>query len=190
MTRKRALHFLIAASLLAACGQEATVPTRKDTLAELRVDQVLYGTVHVMTNKGVRKANLHADTAYFRDTDSKVDLRGVRLEFFNEQTGAVSGTLTSKTGEYDMRTGSMLAKGSAVLRVQGSEGERAIESEELNYEVQSDRVWSTKPTVMREGGRTVRGTSFESDTRFRNVTVQSAKAAGPAPGGGDGKIRF
>jgi LPS export ABC transporter protein LptC len=189
MNRKLAL-LLLTLPLLPACKEETTVPTRKDTLVELNVDQVLYNTLHVVTSKGIRKANLHADTAYVRDADSRVDLRGVRLEFFNEQTGAVSGTLTSRTANYDMRTGAMLARGNAVLTLQGPEGERKIESEELNYDVQSDRVWSEKPTVMREGGREMRGDSFESDTQFKNLTVQRAKVSGIKPSDEGGQIRF
>lgn len=179
-------------ALAAACAEETTVPTQKDTLADLHVDQVIYGLEHVMTNNGVRKANLHGDTAYFRDSDSRVDLKGVKLDFFNETTGAVSGTLTSRTGDYDMQSGAMTARGNAVLRVQGPSGERVIESEELHYDTQANRMWSDKPTVMRENGRTVRGNSFQSDTKFQNVTVQSAKVSGikPAQSGPGGAIKF
>ena len=95
--------------LLAACGPETVVPTQQDRLAKLNVDQVIYGLEHVMTTGGVRKANLHGDTAYFKDADSRVDLKGVKLDFFNETTGATSGSLTSRTGKYDMRTGAMTA---------------------------------------------------------------------------------
>lgn len=180
-------------ALAAACAEETTVPTQKDTLADLHVDQVIYGLEHVMTNNGVRKANLHGDTAYFRDSDSRVDLKGVKLDFFNETTGATSGTMTSRTGEYDMQSGAMTARGGAVLRLQGQSGERVIESDELHYDVQGNRVWSDKPTVMRENGRTVRGNSFQSDTKFQNVTVQNAKVSGLKPGsqgGTGGGIRF
>lgn len=191
MNRKRAVLLGAALAVLAGCGRETTVPTGKDPLAGRQVDQVLFDLKHVMTNKGVRRADLHADTAYFRDSDTRVDLSGVRLEFFNETTGAVSGTLTSRTGEYDTRTGAMMARGDAVLKLQGPEGERIIESEELNYDVEADRVWSSLATVMREGGRTVRGTSFESNTSFTNVTVQSARASGvEAQDAVEGKIRF
>ncbi|HEX2093873.1 MAG TPA: LPS export ABC transporter periplasmic protein LptC [Longimicrobiaceae bacterium] len=176
--------------LLAACAEETSVPTQQDPLAQLNVDQVIYGLEHVMTTRGVRKAILHGDTAYFRDADSRVDLKGVKLDFFNETTGATTGTLTSRTGEYDMRTGAMTARGNAVLTLQGPSGTRTISSEELNYDVQGDRIWSDKPTVMREGGREVRGTSFQSDTKFQNVTVQTPRATGPGPGGSGGGIRF
>ena len=189
MRLKHAALLLAALALLPGCEAEPGVPTRSDPLAERRVDQVLYGLEHVMTNRGVRKANLHADTAYFRDTESQVDLKGVRLEFFNEATGAGSGTLTARTGEYDTLTGAMQARGDAVLVLRGPQGERKIESEELNYDLQADRVWSDKPTVMREGGRVVRGSRFESDTKFQNVTVHSAQATGPAPSG-SGEVRF
>lgn len=189
--RTRHVALLVAALAgLPACEKETTVPTRSDPLAERRVDQVLYDLKHVMTNQGVRKANLHADTAYFRDSDTRVDMKGVRLEFFDEATGAVSGTLTSREGEYDTRSGAMMARGEAVLLLRGPEGERKIESEELNYDLDSDRVWSEKPTVMREGGKTVRGTSFESDTRFQNVTVQAAKVSGVEASDGSAGVRF
>jgi LPS export ABC transporter protein LptC len=168
----------LAALVLAACGQEATVPTQKDRLAELNVDMVIHGYRHAVTDEGVRKAVMQGDTAYFRDTDSKVDLRGVKLDFFNETTGATSGTLTSRTGEYDMRTGAMTARGNAVLTLQGAEGTRTISSEELHYDVQGDRIWSDKPTVMKEGAREVLGTSFESDAKFQNVRVQTPRSSG------------
>lgn len=190
MRAKHALLLMIGLAALPACQKDATVPTRKDPLAERQVDQVLYGLEHVMTNKGVRKADLHADTAYFRDADTRVDMKGVRLEFFNEATGAVSGTLTSREGEYETGTGAMRARGEAVLLLQGPEGERRIESEELNYDLQADRVWSDKPTVMREGGKTVRGTSFQSDTRFQDVTVHAAKVSGVESSGGGTGVRF
>ncbi|HEV2150670.1 MAG TPA: LPS export ABC transporter periplasmic protein LptC [Longimicrobiaceae bacterium] len=174
--------------LAAACRQETTVPTQQDRLAELNVDQVIYGLQHVVTNQGVRKAVMSGDTAYFRDADSSVDLKGVKLDFFNETTGATAGTLTSRTGKYDMRTGAMTATGNAVLTLQGPEGTRTISSEELHYDVQGNRIWSDKPTVMREGAREVRGTSFESDAKFQSVRVHRAEVSGPAPGGGE--VRF
>jgi len=175
--------------VLAACSRESSVPTQQDQLAELNVDMVIYDLQHVITTGGVRKANVQGDTAYLRDAVSEMDLRGVRLEFFNEATGTSSGTLTSKTGKYDMRTGAMTATGDAVLTLQGAEGTRVITSEELNFDAQGNRVWSDKPTVMKEGGREVRGTSFESDAKFQNVTVRNPRGSGPAPGGGEG-IRF
>lgn len=178
-------------ALLAACAEEAAVPTQQDRLAKLNVDQVIYGLEHVMTTGGVRKANLHGDTAYFKDADSRVDLKGVKLDFFNEATGASSGSLTSRTGKYDMRTGAMTATGNAVLTIQGEKGPRVVTSEELNYDVAANRIWSPKPTVMKEAGREVRGTGFESDAKFQNVTVSNPRGSGPAPGGGGGEgIRF
>jgi len=175
---------------LAACEKETVVPTQRDSLAKMNVDQVIYGLEHIMTTGGVRKANLHGDTAYFRDSDSRVDLKGVKLDFFNETTGATSGSLTSKTGKYDMRTGAMTATGNAVLTVQGPSGTRTVTSEELNYDVAGNRIWSDKPTVMKENGREVRGASFESDAKFQNLTVRNAQGTGPGPSQSGGQVRF
>ncbi|HEV2734596.1 MAG TPA: hypothetical protein VGV85_07145, partial [Longimicrobiaceae bacterium] len=62
-------------------------------------------------------------------------------------------------------------------------------SEELNYDVAGNRIWSPRPTVMKENGREVgRGTSFESDAKFQNLTVRNAQ--GSAPTGAGGPVRF
>ncbi|CAN5858178.1 hypothetical protein BH23GEM3_BH23GEM3_08640 [soil metagenome] len=175
--------------MFAACGTDATTPTTSDAAENLAADQIIYGLQHVMTKDGVRQALLEGDTAYLRQIGEQIDLIGVRLTFFDEN-GRQSGTLTSNTGTYDLRGSSMVAEGNAVLRTDGEQGERVIETEKLHFDVQGDRLWSDEPVVMREGGSVVRGTSFRSDARFQNVTVTRAQTSGTAPPSREGGISF
>lgn len=167
---------------LAACGGESTTPGEGADVEELPADQIAYGLEHIMTKQGVREATLRADTAYFRESDADAELVGVQLDFFDEN-GARSGHLTSRTGSYDRRQGSMTARGNVVLVINRDGGERQIETEELHYNLGGDRIWSDKPTVSREGGTVYRGSSFTSDAKFQNVQVKNATTSGGIPTG-------
>lgn len=166
---------------MAACSGEATAPPATETAANLQADNILYEFKHNMTTDGVRKALLAGDSAYVRQNDSRVDVVGVRLTFFNDN-GTVSGDLSARTGEYDLRSGTMIARGDAVLNTVGTPSRR-VESDELQFDLKGDRIWSDKATVMREGASVLRGSSFRSDTKFRNLTVGNATTTGPAPRG-------
>lgn len=182
--------FLLSLVLLmaAGCQDGATTPSPADQPTDMPADQIMYGVEHRMTSEGVRRAVLYGDTAYVHQSGSRFDIVGVRMVFFDE-AGRETGNLTSKTGTYELRAGSMLAEGDVVLHTQGESGERTLETEQLHFSVNGDRLWSDKAVVMREGGRIVHGTSFESDGRFQNVTVVRARTEG-RPLDADGEITF
>lgn len=181
--------FVFVLMILAACGNDATTPSASDAPENLAADQIIYGLQHVMTKEGVRQAVLEGDTAYLRQAGGQIDLVGVRLTF-SDENGRESGTLTSNTGTYDLRGSSMVAERNVVLRTHGEQGERVLETEKLHFDVQGDRLWSDEPVVMRDGGTVVRGTSFQSDARFQNVTVTRAQTSGAAPQSREGGISF
>lgn len=181
---------LLLAAALAGCGDEATTPQAVADAAELPADQVIYQTRHVMTKDGVRAAVLEGDTAYLREADGWLDLVGVRLQFFGEN-GAESGLLTSDTGEYNLREGSFVARGNAVLVTYGQNGQqRVLQTEELHYDVPGDQLWSEVPFVLEEGGRTTRGTKFRSDSQFQTWSVSGATTEGGAAQPDGGGISF
>lgn len=191
MRSHAALPALAALALLAgACRQQATQPatTGKDSVAAT-ADQIVFGMQQKVTNEGVRKADLRSDTAFTRPNDPVVRLRGVRLVFFDEN-GKQSGQLTSRTGEYNSREGTMIARGNAVLILSGEKGPRTIRTEELHYETKADRVWSDKATTMAEAGQTYNGNSFQSDTKFTNVTVQQLRTSGMKTGSAKEEFKF
>lgn len=188
MASMRRFLVLGLAAALAACGTQSTTPAPVADGSELPADNIIHGLRHVMTKSGVRTGVLDSDTAYLYEVGRQLDLRGVRLQFFNE-AGAQTGTLTSETGEYDIGTGSFVARGNVVLITEGAEGTRRLETEELHYDVPQDRLWSDVPFVLTEGGRTTRGTSFRSDARFESWSVTGARTEGGLPETGTG-IRF
>ena len=170
--------------VLGACSREATTPAAGVEQADLPADQIVYGLRHNMTNEGVRKAVLLSDTAYVREDGRRFDLVDVDLDFFDEN-GKPSGDLTSKTGEYQISTGSFVARGNVVLITHGPKGPRRLETEELHYDPANNQIWSDKAFVLREGGQVSRGASFRSDTEFKNFTIQGAQGSIPS-----GQITF
>lgn len=192
-TRSRARVAAAALALVAAlgaCREQATQPPAagKDSVAA-SADQVIYGLRHKVTAEGVRKADLHGDTAFTRPNDPVVKLRGVRLLFF-DANGTQTGQLTSRTGEYDMNAGKMTARGKAVLILTGDKGPRTIRTEVLQYDQKADRVWSDVATTMEENGQTYSGSSFTSDTKFSNARVQQLRTTGIRAGSAKEEFKF
>lgn len=175
------LFLALTALLLAGCADEATTPSATASTEALPTDDVIYGLHQVMTKNGIRTGVLESDTAYLREAREKLDLRTVHITFYTE-SGAESGTLTSETGEYNVGSGAFVARGNAVLKTLGPDA-RTIESEELNYDVKSDLLWTEKPFVMRQGSQVTRGKSFRSDEKFQNFTVTGANTTGGLPKG-------
>lgn len=175
--RMRNVLWILAPGLLAACEPP---PPSAPVAVETDNSQRTYGMNLKLSEGGVLKADLYGDTAFQRPGNADVtELRNVRLTFYDQQ-GKKPGTLTSKTGEYDVRTGVMVARGSVVLVTHNEKGEkRTIRSEELSYDQRGDRVWSERETlVLESNGQTLVSQGFTSDTRFTNIQGQNAKTTG------------
>lgn len=166
----------LVAFAVAACGGSAT-PAAVEDASHLPADQVIYDVRHNMTKDGVRTGELVGDSAYLYESSRRMDIQGVELRFFSDN-GTESGLLTARTGEYQIRSGSFVARGDVVLVQEGPQGKRRLETEELHYDVQNDRLWSEEPFVLKEDGGTTRGTSFRSDAEFRNWSVTGARTEG------------
>jgi LPS export ABC transporter protein LptC len=173
---------LAAVLALPGCESESTTPSAIKKVGELPADVIIYGMHHEMTKSGLRSAVLDSDTALLVEAGQRYDLQGVHLRFFAEN-GAESGTLTSRTGEYRISNGSFVARGNVVLITQGTNGPRRLETEELHYDVGRDQIWSDKPFTTTEKGQVTHGTSFRSDTKSQNWTIQGARTEGMKSGG-------
>lgn len=162
---------------IAAC--EAPPATTAPVAAEADASQRTYGMNLKLTEGGVLKADLYGDTAFQRPGNADVtELRNVRLTFY-DQAGTKPGVLTSKTGDYDTRTGIMVARGNVVLVTYDEKGvKRTIRSEELHYDQRGDRVWSDRETFVDKQGEAFQTEGFTSDTRFTNLQGKNAKSSG------------
>lgn len=183
MSHSRALLVGFAAIVVGACAGESTTPEESAEQPSLAADNVIYGLTENITKNGIRSGELHGDTAYFYEIDRRLDIVGVELRFYDE-AGRQTGTLTAETAEYDLGTGSFVARREVVLVTQGPQGSRRLETEELNYDVDEDRLWSDSEFLLVQDGRRTRGQSFESDSEFRNWSVTGARTEGGVPSAG------
>jgi LPS export ABC transporter protein LptC len=166
---------LVGAGLLAACEGPTDATGAAGDLPNIEADLVNFGMVSYLTSKGVRQGRIDADTAYVYNDSSNIQLRGMHVVFYAED-GQERATVVSERGELDQISDRMVARGNVVLTI--PEDGRKIESAELQYDPDRDMIWSDSATVQTlPDGRVTRGTSFESDLSFENVTIANPRGA-------------
>lgn len=166
--RLRLLPILLLALPAAACGAGNAPSPTADQYRNLPADYVVLGVKHYLTEDGVRRGTLNSDTAFFYVDSARVDLRKVHLLLYNAN-GQDAADLVSRTGELNQRTNAMVARGNVVL-IARSNGDR-IETQELHYDPNSHRIWSTVQTTRIQNGNRVTGDGFTADDQMRNVEV-------------------
>jgi len=172
---------LIAVSLAAplfvsACNGPTDTPVASADVQGIVADLVSNDMVSFLTANGVREGRVEADTAYAYYDSAMVKLVGMRLVFYTDD-GGERATVTADGGELDENSDRMVARGNVVLIVH-SDGRR-IETAELNYDPNQNRIWSDSATVQTQAnGSVTRGTAFESDLDFRNVVIRNIRGGG------------
>jgi len=126
------------ALLVAAC--ETGIKPTATIAAPDSADQVLLGMSHYVTNGGIQRAQVRADTAYFYSPVQTAELRNVHITFYDPR-GAQTSTLTSREGTYHWRTGDMEARGNVVvLRTDGA----TLRTEVIRYSQVRNQVSSIR----------------------------------------------
>lgn len=168
MTRVLALMFAAAvAAGVAACDDNKATPViARPSIADT-ADQVMYGTQFHLTDKGLSRAELMADTAYFFDDNTRIELRKVETTFYTT-SGARDAYLTARQGTYMTRGGIMIARGDVVVITE--EGRR-LETPELKYDQTMNEIASDSAFVLTEPGRRLDGIGFRSDPNMQNVQI-------------------
>ena len=159
----------VAGLAIAGCQPGGTPPVVSNALAD-SADQVLFGANAILTDRGVMRADLLADTAYFFDEGTRVEMRVVKVTFFNT-TGTRSGVLTSREGTYLTRQGNMEARKNVVVT---SVDGRRLTSPQLRYDQSADEIASDSAFVLTEPGRRLEGIGFRSDAAMHNVRCLAA----------------
>ena len=159
---------VVAVAALGAC-QEGTKPpiSARNPLAD-SADQIMFGISTFITDRGLLKAQLQADTGYFFDGNSRIEVRNEKTTFFTPQ-GAVSAVLTSKEGTYLTARSTMDARKNVLVVT--SDGKR-LTTEQLHYNQSTNEISSDSAFVMTEPTRELHGIGFVSDPNLINIRVK------------------
>ena len=166
-----------------ACDDKREPPVLGRSAMADSADQVMFGASFNMTDRGVIRAELQADTAYFFDENTRIELDDVNTIFYTT-AGVKDAVLTSDRGRYSTRLGNMTAFGNVIVN---TEAGRRIVTPELHYSQAANQFSSDSHFVMTEPGRRLEGIGFRSDPGLNNVQVlRSASGAvsgqgSPAP---------
>jgi LPS export ABC transporter protein LptC len=172
MRARLALVALAALIASAACTEKTAPPVaRKSALAD-SADQVMYGAHFNLTDKGLARAELLSDTAYFFDDNTRIELRKVATTFYTT-SGARDAYLTSQRGTYNNRSGMMIARGDVVVITE--EGRR-LTTPHLKYDQAQNEISSDSAFVLTEPGRRLEGIGFRSDPNMQNIQILKTKS--------------
>lgn len=160
-------------ALVAACNQPLSTPVADEDLQSLD-GPIVFGMTSFISARGVREGRIEADTAYVFEDSTIVYLRQMEIVLYDEETGAERATVSGARGRWDQETDEMVAVGDVVLFVYADSS--TIESQEINYDPNNDRIWSDSATVRTYAdGSVTSGTSFESDMSFENIFIANPR---------------
>ena len=174
--RLPAIALLVLATAACPAGKQPAVsPT--NPLAD-SADQVMFGVRTFITDQGIKRAEMHADTGYFFDGNSRIEVRNERTLFFTG-TGQQNAVLTSVEGTYSTQRNTMEARKNVLVV---SEDGKRLETSQLAYNQATNLISSDSAFVLTQPDRRIEGIGFISDPDLANLKILKLKAgAGPIP---------
>jgi LPS export ABC transporter protein LptC len=162
------LVLAIAAVSAAGCSRQGSAPPVKTgaSLAD-SAEQVMLNVRSLLTDKGIQRGEMFADSAYVFDDNTRFDLRKVRSTF-NTSTGVKDGTMSADRGRYNLRQQVLEGFGNVVITT--TEGKR-LTSPHVRYSQANNEVSSDSAFTMVEPGRTLSGVGFRSDPQLNHLVV-------------------
>lgn len=134
-------------------------------------DQTFFGMTTSVTVNGVRRLELHADTAYYFENRQVADMYVVHVTFFGPD-GEETSTLTADSGTYNSRTGDMEAFGHVVGVTPDG---RRLTTSVLDYSRSTDKVSGPAAFVFVTPDQHLEGDGFIADPDFRNVVTKKPR---------------
>jgi len=176
------MKWLLPAAVLivaaANCRKSTQPPVVGGSSLADSAEQIIFDGHTLLTNRGVQRGEMFADTIFvFRDQTLFV-LRRVRATF-NTETGAPNGTLKGDRGTYDLRA--QILEGFGNVVVTSTDGKR-LESNHLKFAQLQNQVSSDSAFTLHRGNDVQRGIGFISDpniTRFQ--CLRACKVSADVP---------
>src|SRR6185312_5076152 len=161
-------------AVAAACsnGTEPKV-TASNPLAD-SADQVMFGVSTMITDQGLLRAKLQADTAYFFDGSTRIEARNEKTTFYTA-TGVENAVLTSQEGTYNSARGTMQARKNVVVVTTDN---KRLETPLLDYNQQTNLISSDSAFVLTQPTGIMRGIGFTSDPNMTNLHVKRVITGG------------
>jgi len=160
---------VLAVAVAGACSNKKEPPIAAHSPLADSADQVMYPAKFNLTDQGLQRAHVEADTAYFFDDNNRMELEGVHATFYTV-TGAKDAVLTSQHGTTNTRTNNLIARKNVVVV---SEDGRRLTTQELKYNQQKNEISSDSAFVMTEPNRRLEGVGFRSDPNMKNIQILS-----------------
>jgi LPS export ABC transporter protein LptC len=166
--RPRAAVLLLA---VAACADRGVTPNRA-ALPD-SADQVMEHMTTAIERNGVRVDSIQADTAWLYQARQVADLKGVHVTFF-DSTGRVVSNITASTGNYQIATHRLEARGNVVAVTPSG---TVLKTEHLLYDQSRDRISSDTNFTSTSPTESLSGSAFDADPTFKNIQVINPRGA-------------
>ena len=167
----------IAIVAIAGCKNKGAAPPVRGVASSLAdsAEQVMFNIHFLLTDKGVQRGELFADTAYIFDENTRFDLRKVRSTF-NTATGAKDGVMSADRGKYNIRQQILEGFGNVVIVT--NDGKR-LTTPQLRYMQGINEVSSDTSFTLVQPGKTLSGVGFKSDPQLTHFSIKKgAKGTG------------
>jgi LPS export ABC transporter protein LptC len=161
---------LVAALLLSwGCHGVETPPTVGGTADS--VDQIGFGLDTYLTNDGIRRMRLRADSTYGYEASQRYLMFGVDVIFYSPE-GRETSHLVARTGTYEWRSGNMEARDDVVVTTPDG---RRLETSILQYNRTQDLIVGPAQFHWVTPDQDVHGDGFTSDPELKNVQTQRVR---------------
>jgi LPS export ABC transporter protein LptC len=150
---------------LTACAERGVTPGR-GTAAD-SADQVLEAMTTEVTRGGVRVTRVEAESAWVFNDRQVTELKRVTMVFYDEN-GVITSTVTADSGTYQVRDGSLAARGN-VVAVTPAPNAKTLRTEHLVFDKTSKLIRSDTAYTFTSPDGDGSGASFETDTDFRVI---------------------
>jgi LPS export ABC transporter protein LptC len=153
-----------------ACTKTTQPPVSRAPTAADSAEQIMENVVMTLFQQGLKRGELHADTALTFDDQTRLTFRNPRANF-NTELGAPNGTLRADRGQINLRTQIFEGFGHVVLT--STDGKK-LTSPQVRYNQMLNEVSSDTTFEVVQGDRIQRGIGFTADP---NLTRWSCKRA-------------
>ncbi len=178
--RAASLLTVLLAAALVGCDEPAPPPVAQVATAADTASQFMLGVTFRIHDGGLLRADVVADTAYFFDDNTRLDLRVVEAVFYTT-TGSRDGVMTSDLALYDLNSQSMEAFGDVlVVTVDG----RRLTTAQLKFDRAANELSSDSSFLATGPDGDMGGIGFTSDPGMNRLRVKRA------PQGRTGALRL